>query len=331
VLADICMPGCSGMDLLHLAKQFKWDCAIILMTGHASLDMVASSVRLHAADFLLKPFAIDDVIHSIAHAYQRLLVRREDLEAHRRLCSGLRERTQQLEITRETLRNTYRAALESLVVTLEAREPETYAHSFRVRAYALHLATLMNHPDFLLPRVANAGLLHDIGKIAVSDAILLKPGKLTGEEFKALQVHPVMGEKIVRRMGFLNEEAKMIRHHHEHWNGSGYPDGLRGEQIPFGSRLFAVADTLDAMTSNRCYRTALTLADARKEIAACAGVQFDPAIAAVFDTVSAEKWFDIRQQADDSAHAAIIPEFNRESIPGLGSELLELFPATAGQ
>lgn len=331
VLADICLPGCSGMDLLHLSRQFKWDCAIILMTGHASLDLVASSVRLDAADFLLKPFAIDDVVRSISQAYQQLVTRRANVRERNQLTSGLRERTQQLEITRQTLRNTYRSALESMVVTLEAREPETCAHSFRVRAYALHLARLMRHPQAELLRIANAGLLHDIGKIAVSDAILLKPGKLTAEEFKTLQIHPVVGERIVQRMGFLSEEAKMIRHHHEHWNGRGYPDGLCGEQIPFGSRLFAVADTLDAMTSNRCYRSSLTLADARKEIAACAGSQFDPDIAAIFDMVAAQTWFDLRQGADDSARAAITPGFNRDTIPGFSLELLELFPVTAGQ
>jgi putative nucleotidyltransferase with HDIG domain len=330
VLADICMPGCSGMDLLHLAKQFRWDSAIILMTGHASLDLVASSVRLHAADFLVKPFSLADLLRSINGAYQRLLVRRELVKQQNQLCSGLRERTEQLELARQTVRETYRSALESMVATLEAREPETYAHSFRVRAYAMHLAELMNYPATQLPRLAYAGLLHDIGKIAVSDAVLLKPGKLTAEEFKALQVHPIAGERIIQRMGFLQEEAKLIRHHHEHWNGRGYPDGLRGNQIPFGARLFAVADTLDAMTSNRCYRAALTLTDARKEIAACAGAQFDPEVARAFATVAPETWLALREQADASAHAATIPEFNRDSLPDFSPELLELSPSTVG-
>ena len=183
----------------------------------------------------------------------------------------------------------------------------------------------------MLPRLAYAGLLHDIGKIAVSDAILLKPGKLTREEFKSLQIHSSVGERIVKRMGFLNEEARMIRHHHEHWDGSGYPDGLRGKEIPLGSRFFAVADTLDAMTSNRCYRHSLTIAHAQKEIADSAGTQFDPDIAAVFSTVVPDTWAKLRQQADASAHAATIPEFTRESIPGFSPELLELFPITVGQ
>ena len=329
VLADICLPGCSGMDLLYLAQQFKWDSAIILTTGHASLDLVASSVRLHAADFLLKPFTVDEVLHAITQTYQKLLLRREQMKADVQLRCGLQERTQELEQARQTLRETCRSSLESLVATIEAREPETYAHSFRVRTYAAHLAALTNYPVQLLPRLAYAGLLHDIGKIAVSDEVLLKPGKLTAEEFDRLRIHPVVGEKIVRRMGFLQEEATLIRHHHERWDGRGYPDGLRKEQIPLGSRLFAVADTLDAMTSTRCYRSSLTLDDARKEIARCAGTQFDPAIAQVFASVTPEMWVLLRRRADAAANAATIRELNHSSFPNSAPELLELFPSTA--
>ena len=329
VLTDICMPGCSGTDLLYLAQQFKWDVSIILMTGHASMNVVASSVRLHAADFLLKPFSLDDVLHSITQAYQKLILRREQQKLAFQLSSGLQERTAQLARAQQTIRDAYRSSLESLIATLEAREPETYAHSFRVRTYSVHLATLMNYPERLLSRLAYAGLLHDIGKIAVSDEVLLKPGRLTAEEFGRLQVHPVVGERIVQRMGFLQEEAKLIRHHHERWDGSGYPDGLRGEEIPLGSRLFAVADTLDAMTSNRCYRSSLTVQDAQKEIARCAGNQFDPRIADVFSTVSPEMWVMLRQSADATASAATIQELNRNNLRALGPELLELFPSIA--
>ncbi len=327
VLADICMPGCSGMDLLYLAQQFKWDSSIILMTGHASMDVVASSVRLHAADFLLKPFSVGDVIRSMIQAYQKLLLRREQHKVNFQLRSGLQERTEQLELARQTLREAYRSSLESLVATLEAREPETYAHSFRVRTYSVHLATLLSYPSHLLPRLAYAGLLHDIGKIAVSDEVLLKPGRLTSEEFDRLRIHPVVGEKIVRRMGFLQEEAKLIRHHHERWDGTGYPDGLHGEEIPLGSRLFAVADTLDAMTSNRCYRASLTVVDAQQEIARCAGTQFDPRIAEIFSTVSPDMWNLLRQRADAAANAATIKELSRNSLSGVAPELLELFPS----
>jgi len=329
VLADICMPGCSGMDLLYLAQQFKWDSAIILMTGHASMDVVASSVRLHAADFLLKPFTVNDVMHSVTQAYQKLIVRREQQKLAVQLRSGLQERTEQLELAQRTIRDAYRSSLESLIATLEAREPETYAHSFRVRTYSVHLATLMNYPAHHIPRLAYAGLLHDIGKIAVSDEVLLKPGRLTADEFARLRIHPVVGERIVRRMGFLQDEAKLIRHHHEHWDGTGYPDGLRGEEIPLGSRLFAVADTLDAMTSNRCYRSSLTVVDAQKEVARCAGTQFDPRIADAFSTVSPEMWIMLRQRSDAAANAATIQDPTRSNLRGPALELLELFPSIA--
>lgn len=331
MLADICMPGCSGMDLLQLSAQLHWDCTIILMTGHASLDQVVGGVRLHAADLLLKPFSLDAVTHSVTNAYEKLLLRRRTKFERDNLSTGLRERTEQLEIARQNLRDSYRSALETLVATLEARERETYAHSFRVRTYTLHLAKLMNYPKAGLLRLAYAALLHDIGKVAVNDAILLKPGPLAPQEFEVLMAHSVVGERIVSRMDFLNGASKIIRHHHERWDGRGYPDGLRALQIPFGSRLFAVADTLDAMTSERCYRGALTFADARAEIARCSGTQFDPEIVNTFLNVSEQWWKDLRLSADADAHSAIIPEINSESVAAYSQELVLPFPTTVSR
>jgi putative nucleotidyltransferase with HDIG domain len=328
LLADICMPGCNGMDFLKLAQQLNWDCAIILMTGHASLEQVVGSVRLQAADFLIKPFSLDAVTRAISNAYERRQIARQRRSEREELSSGLRERTEQLELTRQTLRDSYRSALETLVATLEARERETYAHSFRVRAYAVHVARLMNYPASALPLLAYAALLHDIGKIAVSDAILLKPGPLNTEEFEVLKIHPVIGERIVSRMNFLQGAVKIIRHHHERWDGKGYPDKLQGQQIPFGSRLFSVADTLDAMTSDRCYRHALSVSDSRAEILRCAGTQFDPEIAATFVGVSDESWKELRRIADEDAEAATIPEVSPGAIAVCVPELVQLSPAT---
>ena len=330
LLADICMPGATGLDLLALAQQLNWDCAVILMTGHAELDHVVAGVRLHAADFLLKPFGIDTLQHSVAASFEKLQAARRHRFESEVLSAGLRERTEQLELTQHLLSDSYRSALETLVATLEVREPETYAHSFRVRAYALHLATAMNYPAVDLPRLAYAALLHDVGKVAVSDVILLKPGPLTECEFEILKSHSIVGEKIVSRMGFLADAGKIVRHHHERWDGRGYPDGISGNEIPFGSRLFAVADTLDAMTSNRCYRSSLTIEEARKEIERCAGSQFDPAIAEMFPTVSDDTWRQLRQQADSDARAAVIPELDPGKPPLSVAAPVEFFRATAG-
>jgi putative nucleotidyltransferase with HDIG domain len=308
LLADICMPGGTGLDLLALARQLNWDCAVILMTGHAELEHVVAGVRLQAADLLLKPFSLDALQHSISQSFQRLQATRAARSEDASLRSGLRERTRQLELVRSLLTSSHRSALESLVATLDAREHETYAHSFRVRAYTLQLAAAVQYPADELEILNYAALLHDIGKVAISDSILLKPGPLTPKEFQMLKVHSVAGERIVERMGFLQGAGTIIRHHHERWDGRGYPDGIAGPKIPLASRLFAVADTLDAMTSDRCYRKALTLLDARREIERCSGTQFDPSIVRAFCAIPDPVLRSLRQQADDDAQAAIIPE-----------------------
>jgi response regulator RpfG family c-di-GMP phosphodiesterase len=315
MLADICLPGSSGINLLELSQHLRWECAMILMTGHASLDQVVNGVRLEAADFLLKPFSLETLISSVTRAYGKVQMLRSNRQEREKLATGLRRRTEELEVTRQTLRDSYRSALETLVATLEARERETYAHSFRVRAYALHLAGISHYPPTALRLLAYAALLHDVGKIAVPDAVLLKPGPLDAAEFQLLKVHPAVGERIVSRMGFLSGAAKIIRHHHERWDGRGYPDGLPGTAIPFGSRLFAVADTIDAMTSKRCYRGALTLDDARAELLRCSGTQFDPDVVINAVRVADETWKELRRSADADAQSAIIPEVNPVVIP----------------
>ena len=329
LLADICMPGATGLDLLALAQQLNWDCAIILMTGHAELDQVVAGVRLHASDFLLKPFGIDTLQHSVQTAFEKLQAARARNNECEVLSAGLRERTEQLNLTRHLLSDSYRSALETLIAALEAREPETCAHSFRVRAYVVHLAMLMDYPVPDRPLLGFAALLHDIGKVAIPDTILLKPGPLTTAEFETLKRHSAVGERIINRMGFLGGAGKIVRHHHERWDGRGYPDGICGEDIPFGSRLFAVADTLDAMTSNRCYRSSLTLAAARQEITRCSGTQFDPQIGRAFSTVPEQVWREIRQQAENDARAAVIPEPKPETSALCALTPTLFSPATA--
>lgn len=315
LLADICMPGGTGLDLLALAQQLNWDCAVILMTGHAQMDQVVAGVRLHAADLLLKPFSLDTLQHSVEQSFQKLQAARGSRAQHELLTSGLRERTEQLQAARHLLDDSHRSALESLVATLDAREHETYAHSFRVRAYALHLALAVNFPPADLPIFSYAALLHDIGKVAISDIILLKPGRLTPKEFNVLKTHSEVGEHIVERIGFLRGADNIIRHHHERWDGRGYPDGMSGTAIPLGSRLFAIADTLDAMTSDRCYRKALTLADARREIERCSGTQFDPSIVRAFSKVPDSTLRKLRKAADNDASAAVVPEVSSGALP----------------
>jgi putative nucleotidyltransferase with HDIG domain len=184
-----------------------------------------------------------------------------------------------------------------LVAALDAREHETFEHSLRVRAYTRYLARQAGYPPALMPSLEQAALLHDIGKIAVSDAILLKPSKLTTEEWVDMRKHPTAGDEILRRVPFLRPASAIVRHHHERFDGTGYPDGLKGAQIPLGARLFAVADTLDAMTSDRLYRRAPGWDAARNEIRLQSGKQFDPQIAELFLKVSPTVWMQVREEA----------------------------------
>ena len=196
------------------------------------------------------------------------------------------------------LEENYQITLEALVLAMDAREHETYAHSLRVRAYTLYLARLVSYPPALMPPLAHAALLHDIGKIAVADSILLKPGKLTEKEWVQMRRHVSAGEEILNRIPFLRPSAPVVRHHHERYDGKGYPNGVAEEQIPLGARLFSLADTLDAMTSDRAYRKARGLPEVYAEVSRERGVQFDPQVADLFLKTPQGVWQQIRDSLD---------------------------------
>jgi HD-GYP domain-containing protein (c-di-GMP phosphodiesterase class II) len=168
-----------------------------------------------------------------------------------------------------------------------------------VRAYTLHLARLVSYPLALMPALGHAALLHDIGKIAVADAILLKPGKLTKEEWVQMRRHVLAGVQILNRIPFLRPCASIVQHHHERYDGKGYPHGVAGEQIPLGARLFSLADTLDAMTSDRAYRKAVGLSEVRAEVKRQQSTQFDPQVAELFLKVPETAWLQIRDSVEN--------------------------------
>jgi len=176
----------------------------------------------------------------------------------------------------ESLYHNMHEMLQVLVSTLEARDPYTQAHSQRVSSYATAIANVMGCNQEEQDIVTVAGLLHDIGKVGICDAILLKRGPLTPDEYEIIKMHPIIGEQIVRQLGCFTQETTIIRHHHEWWDGRGYPDGLKHHQIPFLARIMAVADAYDAMTTNRLYRLGRSAEEAFAELACWAGTQFDP-------------------------------------------------------
>jgi ribonuclease P protein subunit RPR2 len=194
-----------------------------------------------------------------------------------RYAADLRETFKQERTRAQELRQSYMLTVRALASAVEARDAYTGRHAERVAAYGLQLADAYGMRLGDEPEIEFGFLLHDAGKVAVPDAILFKPGRLTSAERLIIEQHPVTGSEIVRDIEFLGAARDVIRHHHERWDGTGYPDKLAGDAIPISARIFAVADTLDALTTDRPYRPAGTFAGARELIAAGAGTQFCPA------------------------------------------------------
>jgi ribonuclease P protein subunit RPR2 len=207
--------------------------------------------------------------------------------------ADLREIFKQERTRTQELRRSYKATVLALANAVEARDAYTGRHAQRVAAYGLRVAhaagaDVDQHVEF-------GFLLHDIGKVAVPDAILFKPGPLTPEERALVDRHPVVGAEIIRHIDFLEQAREIVRHHHERWDGRGYPDGLSGDAIPGSARVFAVADALDALTSERPYRPAIKFAAARRVIRAGAGTQFDPGVVEAYERVPDEAFARIRE------------------------------------
>jgi HD-GYP domain-containing protein (c-di-GMP phosphodiesterase class II) len=205
-----------------------------------------------------------------------------------RYAADLREVFKQERARAQELRRSYMATVRALSNAVEARDAYTGKHAERVAAYGLELARATGLDLADSPQIEFGFLLHDVGKVAVPDAILFKSSSLTDEEYALVRKHPVTGSEILRDVDFLGEGKLVVRHHHEHWDGSGYPDGLSGDSIPLAARVFAVADALDALTTDRPYRPASSFSTARDEIRAGSGTQFDPEVVGAYEGIPDE-------------------------------------------
>jgi putative nucleotidyltransferase with HDIG domain len=211
-----------------------------------------------------------------------------------RYAADLREVFKQERARAQELRRSYRATVRALSNAVEARDSYTGHHAERVTAYGMELARTIGLAIEETPQIEFGFLLHDIGKVAVPDAILFKPGSLSADEREQIARHPIVGVEILRDVEFLGEGKLIVRHHHERWDGTGYPDGLAGEDIPLPARVFAVADALDALTSDRPYRAATDWWRAREEIQRSSGTQFDPMVIAAYDDIPDEVFAGLR-------------------------------------
>jgi putative nucleotidyltransferase with HDIG domain len=223
---------------------------------------------------------------------QQAAARQRQLE---RYAADLREVFKQERARAQELKRSYRATVRALSNAVEARDAYTGKHAERVAAYGMELARAVGIEVDATPQIEFGFLLHDIGKVAVPDAILFKTSQLTEEEYALIAQHPVVGAEILRDVDFLGEGKLVVRHHHERWDGTGYPDGLAGDEIPLAARVFSIADTLDALTTDRPYRPASDWETARREIRRFSGKQFDPDAVAAFDEIPNEVFERLRE------------------------------------
>jgi cyclic di-GMP phosphodiesterase len=249
-----------------------------------------------AYDYVTKPFNLLELTSKIDNALHRRRLVAENRQYQFHLERKVEDQTAELRKVLGTISNAYSHTLEALINALDARERETQRHSKRVSEYTMLMARQLNIPAAEFIEVERGALLHDIGKIGISDAILLKPAKLTEEEWGEVRKHPEIGFQILRGIDFLNEAARMVLQHQERFDGTGYPQRLAGKEILLGARIFAVVDTFDAMTSDRPYRKALGYQTAREEIMRCSGTQFDPDIVECFVEIPEQTWLETKQR-----------------------------------
>ena len=296
VLTDIVMPDLDGLALLEKIHQQSPNLPVVMVTAVHDIAVAIDAMRRGAHDYLLKPFERGLLLGSVQRALEYRVAVEQTQSYRQSLEQIVRARTEMLRHAMEDLERSYDITLEALGDALDLKDSETEGHSKRVTAYTIALARAMGIPPAEIKVIARGAFLHDIGKMAIPDEILRKRGKLSMEEQTIMREHCQQGYNMLRKIPFLAGAAEIVFSHQEHFNGEGYPAGLRGNEIPVGARIFAVADALDAITSDRPYRQASSFNSARAEILRCSGTQFDPAVVEVFLKIPNELWQELRAE-----------------------------------
>jgi response regulator RpfG family c-di-GMP phosphodiesterase len=299
IVSDLRMPGMSGLELLAAARRRSPEMRRLLVSGYADFESALDAINEVGIDRLLtKPWQNEEMRGAVDGALEVARLQRQNL----RVTGELRRRTEELERVNQRLdalvEERTSNLLDGLVSALDLRDSETQWHSRRVGRYARRLAREIGLEGRELDDVERGATLHDIGKIGVRDAVLLKPGPLDDKEWAEMRRHPALGHDILKGIGFLERARLIPLHHQERFDGTGYPQGLARDEICIGARVFAVVDTYDAITSDRPYRKCRTYEVARQEIEKFSGTQFDPAIVAAWLRVSQAEWDAIREQLE---------------------------------
>ena len=274
IMLDMKMPGMSGMDLLSKLKASYPNTAVIMATAVAEANLAIQCMRLGADDYITKPFNLDEVVLNVEKTLEKRMLENQIKEYQEQLQQKVEQQTGEI-------RRLFLGSIEALVFALEAKDMYTAGHSRRVTEIALAIGQELNLSDEDLENLRWGSLLHDVGKIAVDHFVQNKPGKLTPAEYEHIMIHAHVGAGIVKHV--VNEKVvEIVEHHHDYYNGAGLHQVIGGEDIPLGARILTIADSFDAMTSDRPYRPAMPVEAARQEIKRCSGTQFDPVVVNAF-------------------------------------------------
>ncbi len=302
MLSDLMMAEMDGIGLLERTKEKFPDMPVVMVTAVHDISVALAAIRNGAYDYLLKPFEREQLLATVRRALENRRLKMENRAYQTNLESLVAARTEQLRKAMTDLERSYDVTLEALGDALDLKDAETEGHSKRVTAYTIAIARALGLPKEEISVIARGAFLHDIGKMAIPDNILRKPGKLTHDETLIMREHCYRGYQMLKKIPFLSEACDIVYSHQEKFDGTGYPRGLRAHEIPLGARIFSIADTLDAITCDRPYRRAQSLEAARAEIQRCSGTQFDPDIVEVFLRMPDNIWEDLRREINDQIY-----------------------------
>jgi response regulator RpfG family c-di-GMP phosphodiesterase len=297
VLCSANLPSIDALEMVRHVQAVSPNSVLILLGDETAGEAAVKAFRAGIFDFLRIPSELDEVGAAVARAaeHNEIKILKDNYQFH--LESLAAERATEIDKALEEIESSYRITLKALVQALETRDFETHGHSERVVTFSLRLGHELGLDKTAMRDLELGALLHDIGKIGVPDAVLRKPAKLNADEWEKMRLHPMHGQKILRNIKFLEGAARVVCQHHEQWDGSGYPQGLRGEDIDIGARIFAVVDAFDAMISDRVYRKGRPYEAALEELERCSGTQFDPLIVEAFKHIPKEDWEILRERS----------------------------------
>ncbi len=297
VLTDIKMPVMDGFEMITQMRKNNNDLpVVIILSAYTELNQLRKAIQQGAHDYLTKPFNLHEMDITVQRALERNRLIRENISYKRRLEEKVEQQTialwnqlQELENTHKHLLDSYESTIVALCAALEARDRSTEHHVRRVEHHVQKMAEHLGLDEEKIRVIRWGAILHDIGKIGISDNILLKPGPLDATEWEIMKTHPVIGYEMIKNVVFLKSVLPIVLHHHERYDGSGYPSGLKAESIPLEARIFSLADAYDAMTSERPYGKVFNKESALEEIKRCSSTHFDPKIADIFIKIMQEE------------------------------------------